>query len=366
MSALVQHFGDTADGLRPCGHCDFCSPERATAQTFRPPTTLEDRQLRSILEALDGGAAKATGKLHTDLALGVDRKQFDAYLDALARAGLITLGSDSFTNSEGTLINFKRASLTHEGRTRGEGDDLNLLLKDVADQKPSKSRTTSTGKKTANKTEKVEAIAAYTPLQKDLDQRLREWRKAEAAKTGKPAFIVFSDAILTSIVQACPIAIPSLLKISGIGPEKVDRYGPAIVAICCSKPIPLEYGATDQPASLRSASSRAKTVRPIARKSVDVSPEGHGESFQRHRVIPSDPAESLTPAQQALDQRLRDWRKAEAEKLGLPQFFVLGSSTLRSIVLTRPQTIAQLKTISGIGSEKTERFGSAIVEVCNA
>jgi ATP-dependent DNA helicase RecQ len=366
MSALVQHFGDTADGLRPCGHCDFCSPERATAQTFRPPTTLEDRQLRTILESLDGGAAKATGKLHTDLALGVDRKQFDAYLDALTRAGLITLSSDSFTNSEGTLINFKRASLTHEGRTRNDADDLNLLLKDVADQKPAKSRTTATGKKAVGKADKAEAIAAYTPVQKDLDQRLREWRKGEAAKTGKPAFIVFSDAILTSIVQACPTTIPNLLKISGIGPEKADRYGAAIVAICSSKPIPLEYGATDKSTPLRSASSRPKTVRPIERKSVDASPEVHGESFQRHRAAASDPAESLTPAQQALDQRLRDWRKAEAEKLGLPQFFVLGSSTLRSIVLTRPQTIAQLKTISGIGSEKTERFGPAIVQVCNA
>jgi ATP-dependent DNA helicase RecQ len=366
MSALVQHFGDTADGLRPCGQCDFCSPERATAQTFRPPTAHENRQLRSILEALDCGAAKATGKLHTDLALGVDRRQFDAYLDALTRAGLITLGSDSFTNSEGTLIHFKRASLTHEGRTRSEGDDLNLLLKDGADQKPARSRTAATGKKAAGKADKAEAIAAYTPHQKDLDQRLREWRKAEAAKTGKPAFIVFSDAILTSIVQACPTTIPNLLKISGIGPEKADRYGAAIVAICRSKPIPREYGATNKPAPLRSAPSRPKAASPMTRKSDVASPEVHGESFQRHRSIASDPAESLTPDQQALDQRLRDWRKAEAEKLGLPQFFVLGSSTLRSIVLTRPQTIAQLKTISGIGSEKTERFGSAIVEVCNA
>jgi ATP-dependent DNA helicase RecQ len=81
MTALVRHFGDTADGLRPCGQCDFCSPERATAQPFRPPTAEEDRQLRAILEALDGGAARATGKLHSDLALGIDRKRFDSYLD---------------------------------------------------------------------------------------------------------------------------------------------------------------------------------------------------------------------------------------------------------------------------------------------
>src|ERR1700729_1604712 len=69
MAALIQHFGDTADGLRPCGHCDFCAPQNATAQTFRPPTTEEDRQLRAILRALDG-TTRATGKLHTELSTG--------------------------------------------------------------------------------------------------------------------------------------------------------------------------------------------------------------------------------------------------------------------------------------------------------
>ena len=142
MSALIQHFGDTADGLRPCGHCDFCSPERATAQPFRAPTPQETRQLLTILRALDNTSPKATGKLHTDLALGIDRKQFDAYLDALTRAGLITLTSDNFTNPEGRDITFKRASLTHEGRTRDESEDLAVLLRE-SEEPPTKSRAGS-------------------------------------------------------------------------------------------------------------------------------------------------------------------------------------------------------------------------------
>ncbi len=52
--------------------------------------------------------------------------------------------------------------------------------------------------------------------------------------------------------------------------------------------------------------------------------------------------------------------------MGLPQFFVLGASTLRSIVLERPRTVAQLQTISGIGAEKAAKFGASIVELCNA
>lgn len=88
------------------------------------------------------------------------------------------------------------------------------------------------------------------------------------------------------------------------------------------------------------------------------------ETFRRQRAATPNPAESLTPDQQALDQRLRDWRKAESEKLGLPLFFVLSSSALRSIVLLRPKTIAQLKSIAGLGQEKIEKFGSSIVQAC--
>jgi ATP-dependent DNA helicase RecQ len=88
------------------------------------------------------------------------------------------------------------------------------------------------------------------------------------------------------------------------------------------------------------------------------------ETFTRTRQTILDPAGSLTPDQQALDQRLRDWRKSESERLGLPLFFVLASTTLRSIVLARPQTLAQLKSVHGLGLEKAERFGPGILQVC--
>jgi ATP-dependent DNA helicase RecQ len=370
MSALIQHFGDTADGLRPCGHCDFCAPHQATAQTFRPPTSQEDRQLRTILESLAGGATRATGKLHSDLALGIDRKQFDAYLDALTRAGLITLTTDTFiSKDDGRQISYKRAALTHEGRMISSKDPLDLLLKDTAAPASTKSRSktgaTRTSSSSSKKAEQAENIAAYTPEQKELETSLRAWRKAEAAKTGKPAFIVFSDALLHAIVQARPRTIPNLLKISGIGPEKADRYGAAICALCDSRPAPGEYGGSSTPA-LRPTIMKAK---PPTRLSIPTAPSEDSstdptETFHRQRATTPDPSESLTPDQQALDQRLRDWRKAESEKLGLPLFFVLASSTLRSIVLLRPQTVAQLKTITGLGLEKIERFGPNIIQVC--
>lgn len=376
MTALIQHFGDTADGLRPCGHCDFCSPERATAQTFRQPTSQEDRQLRSILRALDSAAPRATGKLHTDLALGIDRKQFDVYLNALTRAGLITLTADTFTNAEGNIINFKRASLTHEGRTRDEADDLAILLpeEDQAASQPKKRskqsgslrnhRQSSSGLSSQSKARSAEAERSaslpLTPAQQRLEQSLRDWRKAEASKTGKPAFIVFSDAVLKNIVHTHPTTISELKAVNGIGSEKADRYGAAVIAICRGEEatVAVPPRKTKSDGSFRAKRSEAEEPPHFARTSTPVSHEAKP-------VLPPAP-EPLTPDQQALDTRLRAWRATEAERLGLPQFFVLGTSTLRNIAVERPRTLTELKMIDGISLEKAEKFGTGILEICSA
>jgi ATP-dependent DNA helicase RecQ len=414
MAALIQHFGDTADGLRPCGHCDFCAPQNATAQTFRIPTTEEDRQLRVILRALDG-QTRATGKLHTELSAAAlrntpaaDRKIFDTLLDALTRAGLITLNTDQWTNPEGNLITFKKASLTHEGRTFTGPLPPDLLIKDSSAHTTTSSRRkkTSSGtgpkaSKASQKAERGQAAPTYTAEQKSLEINLRSWRKAEAAKTGKPAFIVFGDSVLHNLVIARPTTIAELHTVSGIGPEKADRYGADIIAICRSDASPnllhnidkkllprpkrseeekpshfASIAATPSPTeafphlvAVASRYPKASALDLSARERNGASAPGvnspPAETFTRPRAITPEP-DTLTPEQQALDQRLREWRKSESERLNLPLFFVLASTTLRSIVLARPQTLSQLKTIHGLGQEKIEKFGLSIIEVCTA
>ncbi len=51
--------------------------------------------------------------------------------------------------------------------------------------------------------------------------------------------------------------------------------------------------------------------------------------------------------------------------MGLPQFFVLGTTALHSIVMNPPRNLAQLKSISGIDAEKLEKFGPSILQLCN-
>ncbi|RXH56835.1 ATP-dependent DNA helicase RecQ [Granulicella sibirica] len=465
MTALIRHFGDTADGTRPCGRCDVCAPSATTAQSYRQPDSEDLRQLSAVLRALDG-QSRSTGKLYTELSAGAlrgtqaakERKAFEALLDALSRAGLITLNVEQWTNPEGNVVSYKKAALTHEGREAavdGLVDVPDLLLRDTE----ASSETKSKGRKADRKSKASQISTPLTPDQKALEARLREWRKAEAAKTGKPAFIVFGDAVLEGIAREAPTTIGALLQISGIGPEKADRYGAAICALCRGEAsTSAEYGTPARPAPAPKPARRAyqpvapelplsraipssarddfrrsliewrttwseraqvgarlilsdehldeilrsqprtipqlqrilnlspthtpkfliglqevcaaasapqpeaaETIRPARAVAVAAQPVSR---FTRAAIAPETET-SLTPEQAALDVRLRDWRKAESERLGLPQFFVLSTSTLRSIVLERPRTIAQLQTIPGIGPDKAAKFGTHILAVCH-
>ncbi len=372
MSALIRHFGDTADAHRPCGHCDFCDPAATSAEPFVEPNAAQDRNLRTILRALDG-QSKATGRLHTDLAVTPDRKVFDGLLDGLARAGLIALSAENFTNAEGKNIPYKKASLTYEGQTLAANTPLGVVLRGEGDA-PARKSSSKSAKKSGSGRLSLDAVATpLTPGQKILEANLRAWRKDEAAKTGKPAFIVFGDTALHTLVQACPATIPELLQVSGFGPDKTERYGAAVCAICRGELAPVEGVASEKPT--RATPKRAKAAVSEDRfpipsiKERTRSAEKFSEStqtFKRERSVVTDPADSLDADQQALEHRLREWRKSESERMGLPQFFVLGTTALRGIVLSRPKTLSQLQAVGGIDREKLDKFGAEILQLCNA
>jgi ATP-dependent DNA helicase RecQ len=358
MSALIRHFGDISDAHKPCGRCDFCSPSGTSAQTFGEPSAAQDRDLRAILRALaECGGTKATGRLFTDLAICKERNEFEGLLDGLARAGLISIAAETFTNAEGKTIPYKKASLTHEGREVGPGEKLGVLLRGAVEA--------ATGLKAKAKPVKVaEPAVPLSASQKALEEQLRAWRKAEAAKTGKPAFLVCSDAALLAVVVACPRTIQELLTVSGFGKDKAERYGAEICGICrgggsgAHPSSPVRTGkAPPAEGGWRLVPSRTPPPAGVAKPP---------QEFKRERpVVLKDGAAELDGAQKSLEERLRAWRKAESEKMGLPQFFVLGTTTLRSLVIERPKTLKELMSIQGIGQEKVDRYGAGILAVLN-
>ena len=79
-----------------------------------------------------------------------------------------------------------------------------------------------------------------------------------------------------------------------------------------------------------------------------------------------EPAVELNAVQTALEAKLKKWRREVAGKAGLPSFFVFSDTVLRNIVLAAPSSLSELSTVRGVGPEKLEKFGAAVLEMCRA
>jgi len=65
----------------------------------------------------------------------------------------------------------------------------------------------------------------------ELFERLRDWRKGRADEEKVPAFVVFNDATLQLIAEVRPTTERELLKISGIGRSKLEKYGEDVLGL---------------------------------------------------------------------------------------------------------------------------------------
>ncbi len=73
------------------------------------------------------------------------------------------------------------------------------------------------------------ATAAPSP-DGDTLEALRRWRRERASADGVPAYVVAHDTTLAEIAEARPRTLPALRRIRGMGPTKLERYGPEILA----------------------------------------------------------------------------------------------------------------------------------------
>ena len=241
MAALVSHFGDTADSRRLCGQCDFCSPERAIAQSFRGLSTQEEQAARGILKALRSGTSPSTGRLYKELYPREElrRSAFDDVLGALAAAGFVRIEEASF-EKDGKPVNYRKAALTRDGEDFVKGAPLDLSLREKAEKATTRKRTkadsarpnapsnAAPARPRAPKPPEPELSAEATAL----EGRLKEWRLAIAKKEGKPAFFVFGDSVLRSIAHARPVNLTALAAIGGVGTAKLERFGADVIRLC--------------------------------------------------------------------------------------------------------------------------------------
>jgi ATP-dependent DNA helicase RecQ len=74
-----------------------------------------------------------------------------------------------------------------------------------------------------------------TDLVQDYDkvlfQELRSWRLEAAQKIGKPPYVVFPDDALKRIAARRPTSLEELAAIKGVGPQRLERYGQAVLSL---------------------------------------------------------------------------------------------------------------------------------------
>jgi ATP-dependent DNA helicase UvrD/PcrA len=74
-------------------------------------------------------------------------------------------------------------------------------------------------------------VSCPASYDEELYERLRAWRKERADADSVPAFVVFTDATLQLIAEHRPTSAQALLRISGVGPAKLERYGDALLEV---------------------------------------------------------------------------------------------------------------------------------------
>jgi RecQ family ATP-dependent DNA helicase len=234
MAALVRHFGDREDGRRPCGKCDFCSPERCIAQRFRAPSEIEEQAMAATLKALRSGQSISAGQLHKQLfpREQMGRNDFESLLGVLAAAGLVSIEEAVF-EKDGRSINYRKVSQTADAEDLDERVLGGLMVKDgfgtVVMKLAPRKRAPTAGETSESAAEEV---AELTGRPRELWEKLRAWRLEEAKKLGVRAFHILGNKTLRAVAIEEPRTLNELLAVSGIGPAKAEKFGEAICRVC--------------------------------------------------------------------------------------------------------------------------------------
>jgi DNA topoisomerase-3 len=274
MASLIRHFGDLADGQKPCGICDFCAPADCIGQRYRQPTEAERLTAFEIIDELGvSGGGRSVGKLHTDLCSknGMSRDAFEELVGALARAGFVRL-TEAVFEKDGKQIPYRKAMLTREADFVDSDIPLDLAIRDTegpavrgerkkagkrkkriaspvsaspaasraraakpvatrsAAPAPTASGTKAPGSNAPGPASLSGAPGSTAPESKAEDM-LRAWRLAQAKRQSVPAFRIMSDKVLSAIASKRPRTAAELLAIPGIGIGSVEKYGAQIYRI---------------------------------------------------------------------------------------------------------------------------------------
>jgi len=105
---------------------------------------------------------------------------------------------------------------------------------------------------------------------------------------------------------------------------------------------------------------RGETQVQLARQ-----PEAHDASTRsgRPRRRSREAEAALGAEQRPLFEALRGWRREQAAEQAVPPYVIFNDRSLMEIALLRPATLDELSGVGGVGQNKLERYGAAVLKV---
>ena len=221
---LLNYFGETLTAQN-CGACDNCLEPRETWDG----TLAAQKFLSCVWRAREASYRKdATFGLahHADILTGAETERIKKWQhDQLTTYGigqehqradwlfigreLLRLGLLRLAGGE-----FPTVDLSSDGvRVLKQREQVMLT------QLPERTRRREDASKTRNKR------AGEIPCDEDLFEKLRGLRREIADSLGVPAYIVFGDVTLREMARDYPTTEAALRNISGVGEQKLERFG---------------------------------------------------------------------------------------------------------------------------------------------
>jgi ATP-dependent DNA helicase RecQ len=220
---LLAYFGQTGE---TCGNCDTClTPPESWDGTIPAQKLLsavyrlanERNQKFGAGQVIDILLGKTTPKVtqfrHDELTvfgIGTELKdtEWRGVVRQLLAQRLLTVEGDY-----GTLL-LTEDSAEVLGRRR------EVMMRREPERAAKVSRSSS---------RKASPAADLSPEAAPVFERLRAWRAATAKEQGVPAYVIFHDATLRQIAAELPNTLAELATISGVGENKLAKYGDGVL-----------------------------------------------------------------------------------------------------------------------------------------
>jgi len=212
-AVLLRHFGE--DPPERCGNCDNCLDPPATidvtevarkllSAAFRTEMRFGVGHLRDVLAGNDSEKVRSFGH-HRLSVFGIASAEELALVQPTARA---LIARDAL-----------RAD-AYGGLSFGPG--ARPILKGE--------QTLTIAVPPKRRRQRDRAREPADPL----FDALREVRRSLAAEAGVPAYVIFHDSTLREIAAARPTTFSELAQVNGVGRNKLERYGEAMLAAVAS------------------------------------------------------------------------------------------------------------------------------------